>query len=333
MQMCYLAGAIDMVIPEQARGWRDNVSKVLNDHGIHTFDPASAFNLSRKDSETWLSKTDMVIKLNNMALDSSEIMLAEMEFNCQHTGTTRELIRASEQDGKLVVVWNSSEYTPLYLTDIPNLVIKSTLAECVEYIIEKITGVAPSPDVCRSVLETKVDKPAIKVMLTEKHPLMIAKERGEISDIDPSMLLFKKHSDDTGYDIMCTENVTVPPGGKVQVPTHLAIQPPKGYWYRLVARSSTFHVHEMLVVEGIIDTQFRGVLYCNIQNMSNETKTIRAGDSVAQLIFHEIVGEHWDVSVHDSLDATDRGEGGFGSTTASKDFIVEMYQKYASVTV
>lgn len=328
MKMCYLAGAIDMVIPDQAKGWRKKASEVLNANGIHTFDPSVAFGLCRTDNESWLSKSRVVIDVNNLALDNSEIVLVEMEFDCQHTGTTLEMKKAVDE-GKLVVIWNSSKYTPMYLHAVPNAVILPTLADCIDYIVAKVSGNRISEEQ-RKTLEYGSDKNKEKILiqLTDQHPLKVAQAKGELTDIDPRMVLYKKYRDDTGFDIMCAEDVVIPASGKMMIPTHIAIQPPKGYWYRLVGRSSTFHVHGMLVVEGIIDTQFRGHLYCNLQNLTDQEQHIKAGDSIAQLIFHEIVGEDWDIEIVDALEPSERGANGFGSTTASREHISAVYQKH-----
>lgn len=328
MQLCYLAGAIDTILPKQAQGWRKQAASVLNKYGVHTFDPSVAFGLCRKDNETWLSKSKVVIEVNNVALNNSEYVIAEMEFDCQHTGTVLEIEQAAKE-GKVIAVWNSNKFTPMYLHHIPNVHIFPTLRECVQFIVGHANGrVLDRESVELLDNLSNIANKTIYIKLLDEHPLKIAQQKGELSDIDPRLVLYKKYNDDTGFDIICSQDLTIEPYGKANIPTHIAIQPPKGYWYRLVGRSSTFHVHGMLVVEGIIDTQFRGHLYCSIQNLTGKEQHIKAGDSLAQLVFHEVVGHDWDVKIVDKLQDSERGENGFGSTTASRADLSAMYQKY-----
>lgn len=57
---------------------------------------------------------------------------------------------------------------------------------------------------------------------------------------------------------------------------------------------------------------YRGEIKVSLHNDSTETKTVRAGERIAQLVIqkHEIV----DFEEVDKLDETERGDGGFGST-------------------
>lgn len=331
MQMCYLAGAIDTILPEHAQGWRKKAANVLNAYGIHAYDPSVGFSLCRTNNEDWLSKSKVIIDVNNLVIQNSEYVLAEMEFDCQHTGTVLEIKMASEM-GKVVVVWNSNKFTPMYLHNIQNIHIFPTLSQCVNYIVEHSKGKTihkQDAELLDSAGREEKYEKTLFIKLLDGHPLKKAQEKGELGDIDPRLILFKKYGDDTGFDIICSENLTIPPYGKANVPTHIALQPPKGYWYRLVGRSSTFHVHGMLVVEGIIDTQYRGHLYCSIQNVTGEEQHIRAGDALAQLVFHEVVGHDWNLAIVDELKESERGTNGFGSTTASRKNISELYQKYS----
>ena len=68
----------------------------------------------------------------------------------------------------------------------------------------------------------------------------------------------------------------------------------------------------------VIDSDYRGEIIVALHNDSDSERVVQAGDRIAQLVFHhaivsaEVDGQSWEVV--DSLDSTDRGDGGFGST-------------------
>jgi dUTP pyrophosphatase len=63
---------------------------------------------------------------------------------------------------------------------------------------------------------------------------------------------------------------------------------------------------------GTIDSDYRGELKVILVNLGHEPFAIARGDRIAQLVLAPVVQAVWD-EVAD-LDATERGEGGFGST-------------------
>lgn len=63
---------------------------------------------------------------------------------------------------------------------------------------------------------------------------------------------------------------------------------------------------------GVIDMDYRGEIIVALHNHSNQDQLITRGDRIAQLVFMPVILP--DFIESDSLDATDRGNGGFGST-------------------
>lgn len=63
---------------------------------------------------------------------------------------------------------------------------------------------------------------------------------------------------------------------------------------------------------GVIDMDYRGEIIVALHNHSNENQTISRGDRIAQLVVMPVILPEFIESA--SLDETDRGEGGFGST-------------------
>ncbi len=122
------------------------------------------------------------------------------------------------------------------------------------------------------------------------------------------------HAGDAGLDLAAAEPVSIPPGGRAAVPTGLAIAVPEG-WVGLVhPRSGLARRHGLTLTNspGTIDAGYRGEVEVLLVNLGDEPVHVEAGQRVAQLLLQR-VGRARVVEV-DTLDDTDRGAGGFGST-------------------
>lgn len=120
---------------------------------------------------------------------------------------------------------------------------------------------------------------------------------------------------DAGLDLVCTEDVTLPPGGRQTVGTGLAIALPAGTAAFVLPRSGLAARHGVTVLNapGTVDAGYRGEVRVTLLNTDTETAVqLRAGDRVAQLVVLELPAVHL-VEV-DRLPGSERGEGGFGST-------------------
>jgi len=63
---------------------------------------------------------------------------------------------------------------------------------------------------------------------------------------------------------------------------------------------------------GTIDADYRGEIKVILINLSNEHQVIHDGDRIAQIVFQKVEKMEWQLV--DSLESTQRGEGGFGHT-------------------
>lgn len=115
-----------------------------------------------------------------------------------------------------------------------------------------------------------------------------------------------------GYDISSAYDDVVPARGKALIKTDLSIAIPEGTYARLVPRSGLAWKHSIDVGAGVIDADYRGPVGVILFNFSDQDFAIKAGDRVAQLILERIVTP--EVLKVEDLEATVRGEGGFGST-------------------
>ena len=117
-----------------------------------------------------------------------------------------------------------------------------------------------------------------------------------------------------GMDVVSAEDVTIAPGARHAVATGLALAIPQGYEIQVRPRSGLALKHGITVpnTPGTIDSDYRGELKVILINHASEPFVIARGDRVAQLVLAPVVQAVWDEVAE--LDATERGEGGFGST-------------------
>ncbi|KAL1936735.1 hypothetical protein VTP01DRAFT_869 [Rhizomucor pusillus] len=115
-----------------------------------------------------------------------------------------------------------------------------------------------------------------------------------------------------GYDLYSSADVVIPAQGKVIVPTGLSIAIPEGCYGRVAPRSGLAAKHFLDTGAGVIDADYRGPVGVVMFNFSKVDYEVKQGDRIAQLILERIYTPEV-VEVQD-LDATARGEGGFGST-------------------
>ena len=111
------------------------------------------------------------------------------------------------------------------------------------------------------------------------------------------------------------ESVTIPAGGRVVIPTGIAIAlPDSGYVALVFARSGLGIKHGIAPANcvGVIDSDYRGEIMVGLQNSSDPDYTVQPADRIAQLMITPVVQAT--VTMVDKLDDTQRGAGGFGST-------------------
>ena len=111
------------------------------------------------------------------------------------------------------------------------------------------------------------------------------------------------------------EPVTSAPRQIVSLPTGIAIALPSADYVALVfARSGLGIKHGVALANGVgvIDSDYRGEIRVGLVNQSDVPYTIQPGDRVAQLAVMPVVQAQ--LERVETLDETERGAGGFGST-------------------
>jgi len=117
-----------------------------------------------------------------------------------------------------------------------------------------------------------------------------------------------------GMDVVASETMSIAPGDRKAVPTGLSMAIPEGYEIQVRPRSGLAFKHGITVpnTPGTSDSDYRGELKVLLINHGNTHFEIERGDRVAQLVVAPVTQGLWEEV--DELDATTRGDGGFGST-------------------
>lgn len=121
-----------------------------------------------------------------------------------------------------------------------------------------------------------------------------------------------------GYDLCAClegdETVIIPPHHTVKIGTGLAFALPEGTFGAVFARSGLASKQDLRPANcvGVVDSDYRGECFVALHNDSNEERTVRHGDRVAQLVLLPFLPMEFEQV--DTLPETVRGEGGFGST-------------------
>ena len=111
------------------------------------------------------------------------------------------------------------------------------------------------------------------------------------------------------------EAVTIAPQQIVSLPTGIAIALPSAEYVALVfARSGLGIKHGVALANGVgvIYSDYRGEIRVGLVNQSQTPYTVQPGDRIAQLAVMPVVQAELEIT--DTLDETQRGAGGFGST-------------------
>ncbi len=123
------------------------------------------------------------------------------------------------------------------------------------------------------------------------------------------------HPGDAGADLVTRVDVTVPPQGRVTVPTGVAIALPDGYAAFVHPRSGLAARHGLTIVNapGTVDAGYRGEISVTLLNTdTGQPVVLHRGDRIAQLVVQRVERARF-VEV-ERLPGSHRGDGGFGSS-------------------
>jgi len=121
-----------------------------------------------------------------------------------------------------------------------------------------------------------------------------------------------------GFDLHSAYDYSVPSKEKQLVKTDIAIEVPEGYYGRIAPRSGLAVKKFIDIGAGVIDRDYRGNVGVVLFNFGSDSFEIKKGDKIAQLILVKIADIDKCEEV-ESLDETERGAAGFGSTGVCGD--------------
>ena len=104
------------------------------------------------------------------------------------------------------------------------------------------------------------------------------------------------------------------PGETIKVGTGVCIALPEGHFGGIYARSGLATKQGLAPANkvGVIDADYRGELIVALHNHSSIPQMLHSGDRIAQIVIIPYIRPIWNKV--ESLDDTDRGDGGFGSS-------------------
>ena len=120
------------------------------------------------------------------------------------------------------------------------------------------------------------------------------------------------HQGDAGFDLYASDNFVLEPMEKKLVTTGVKIEIPEGYVGLMWDKSGKALHHQLHCLAGVIDSSYRGELKVVMINLGKESFTFEKHAKVAQLLIQPVVQAKLEVA--ELLTATQRHDGGFGST-------------------
>ena len=121
----------------------------------------------------------------------------------------------------------------------------------------------------------------------------------------------RMHETDAGLDLFAREDKEIRACSTAVFDTGVHVQIPHGYCGMLISKSGLNVKHD-IVSTGLIDEGYTGSICVKLYNLGFEKYTVHKGDKISQLVLVPCL--YTNVELVDSLDASDRGDNGFGST-------------------
>jgi deoxyuridine 5'-triphosphate nucleotidohydrolase len=161
-------------------------------------------------------------------------------------------------------------------------------------------------------IEKREQEPPAKTQCVEA-----SRKALKVKRLQPEALLPTRGSElAAGFDLAAAEAVVVPAGGKAIAKTGLSVAVPTGTYARIAPRSGLAAKRMIHCGAGVVDADYRGPVGVVLFNFGTEDFVVNPGDRVAQMILEEVAMV--ECKEVDSLDDTERGAGGFGSTGVAK---------------
>lgn len=123
----------------------------------------------------------------------------------------------------------------------------------------------------------------------------------------------RAHPTDAGIDLKTPVDFIVPScGGHASVDTRVHVQLPRGTFGKIESKSGLNVKHNVVCCGGVIDENYTGSIVVQLYNFGPNDYYFSPGDKIAQLIVQPYLAHEMELA--DTLEETDRGDAGFGST-------------------
>lgn len=121
----------------------------------------------------------------------------------------------------------------------------------------------------------------------------------------------RAHEHDVGYDLYSREDIMILERGNHKFDTGVHVAIPVGY-AGMIKSKSGLNVNENITSDGVIDPDYTGSICVKLYNNGDRPVRIREGQKISQLVIMPVITPELELT--DSMEETERGNGGFGST-------------------
>ena len=129
--------------------------------------------------------------------------------------------------------------------------------------------------------------------------------------MDGAFMPTRAHKTDAGLDLMSPIDVCIPSNSSAVIDTGVCVELPKDT-VGMVKSKSGLNTKHGITSEGVIDVGYTGSIRVKLYNHSNNWYQVKRGDKISQLVIMPILTPA--LELVDELEATERGDNGFGST-------------------
>jgi dUTP pyrophosphatase len=263
----------------------DTVRNELTYYGLGFYDPGSAFGGALAS----MQPGPEIVKINHRALSLCTGIIAILPKGVPSLGTPMEIQTARQVAGMPVAILTDAADTSWALQASGLRLFEMHQArEAVRWLSAQDYAVADR----RQPLPYKI--------------------LYEPDGVDPTP--YRAYEDDAGVDLVVAKDTVLPPGQFVDVECGIAMELPSHTWGLIIGRSSTRRRRGLLTHPGVIDAGYRGPLFAAVENLTDESVEVKAGERLVQMIlFSNQTATFQPVRV-DKLQPSARGEAGFGSS-------------------
>lgn len=122
----------------------------------------------------------------------------------------------------------------------------------------------------------------------------------------------RAHSTDAGLDLRTRNGFWIAPGSTAIADTGIHMQIPHGMYGSVQGKSGIGFKYDIFPIAGTIDEGYTGSIKVKLVNIGKRYKYFKKGDKIAQLVIQPYLPVTCELA--DTLEETERGDNGFGST-------------------